>query len=99
MQNQLINGKDLSPGSRMSRWEQLLFGVDHLKKYLGLTLLMGLVKKRNLSVYWNKRFVCLSTPYFAKVMSQNVCQLISQFLHCSDDTRPEAQHDSERYGP
>lgn len=83
----------------MSRWEQLLFGVDHLKKYLGLTLLMGLVKKRNLSVYWNKRFVCLSTPYFAKVMSQNVCQLISQFLHSSDDTRPEAQRDSERYGP
>lgn len=61
----------------MSHWEQLLFGVDHLKKYLGLTLLMGLVKKRNLSVYWNKRVVCLSTPYFAKVMLQNVCQLIS----------------------
>ena len=97
--NQHIRGKDLSPGSRMSRWEQLKFGVDHLKKYLGLTLLMGLVKKRNLSMYWNKCFACLSTPYFAKVMSRNVYQLISQFLHCNDNTRPEAQRDSERYDP
>ena len=38
--NQHLHGKDLSPGSRMSRWEQLKFGVDHLKKYLGLTWLM-----------------------------------------------------------
>ena len=72
--NQLIciRGKDLSPESRMSCWEQLKFGMDHLKRYLGLTLLLGLVKKRNLSVYWNKRFACLSTPYFAKVVSRNV---------------------------
>ena len=88
-----------SPGSRSSRWGKLKFSADHLKKYLGLTLLIGLVKKRNTSTYWNKKFPCLSTPYFAKVMSRNVFQLISQFLHCSDNTRPEAQRDSPRYDP
>lgn len=97
--NQYFRDRELSPGSRASRWERLQFGVDHLKKYLGLTLLMGLVKKRNLSMYWNKTFACLSTPYFSKVMPRNVYQLISQFLHLSDNSRPEAQRDSERYDP
>ena len=50
-------------------------------------------------MYWNECFACLSTLYFAKVMSRNIYQLISQFLHCSDNTRPEAQCDSERYDP
>lgn len=52
----------------MLRWEEFLFGVDYLKKYLGFILLMGLVKKRNLFVYWNKRFMCLLILYFVKVM-------------------------------
>ena len=90
--NEYFRDRELSPGSRASRWERLQFGVDHLKKYLGFTLLMGLVKKQNLSTYWNKTFACLSNPYFSKVLPRNVYQLISQFLH----PRPEAQHDSER---
>ena len=49
-------------------------------------------------MYWNGKFPSLSTPYFSKVVS-NVYQLISQFIHCNDNTRPEAQSASDRYVP
>lgn len=45
------------------------------------------------------KFSCLSTPYFASVMSRNLYQLISKFLHCNDNTSEEACRDSQRYDP
>lgn len=83
--------------SRESYWNSLC--ASNLKKYLGLTLLMGLVRKKETTNYWSNKFGCLSTPYFGSVMSRNKYQLISKFLHCFDNSRPEAKRDSENYDP
>lgn len=49
--------------------------------------------------YWSKRFACLSTPYFRNIMSRNVFQLVSKFLHCHDNKSEDARRNSERYDP
>lgn len=36
-------GDTLSPQSRARRWNRLDFGINHLKKFIGLSLLMGIV--------------------------------------------------------
>lgn len=73
--------------------------VSDLKKFLGLTLLLGLVRKKETTSYWSTKFGCVSTPYFGSVMSRNKYQFISKFLHCFDNSRPEAKRDSENYDP
>lgn len=60
---------------------------------------MGLVKKKDTTMYWNTKCSCLSTPYFGTVMSRNNFQLISKYLHCFDNTRPEAKRDNALYDP
>lgn len=95
----VTNRDNLSPQSRARQWARAAFDVTKLKKYLGLTLLMGLLKKKDVKMYWSTKFSCLSTPYFPSVMSRNLYQLISKFLHCHDNTREEARRDSPRYDP
>ena len=52
--------------SRESGWDTCNFGVSALKKHLGLTLLMALVKK-DTTMYWSTKFSCFSTPYYDTV--------------------------------
>lgn len=92
-------GENLSPHSRARRWERLDFGLNMLKKFIGLALLMGLVRIKDLKSYWSDKFACLSTPYFPSVMSRNVFQLVSKFLHCHDNQSEDAQRNSEQYDP
>ena len=98
-EQQMRGERDQRKRSRESGWDTCNFGVSALKKYLGLTLLMGLVKKKDTTMYWNTKFSCLSTPYFGNVMSRNNFQLISMYLHCFDNTRPEAKKDNALYDP
>ena len=93
-EQQMRGERDQQRRSRDSCWDTCNFGVPALKKYLGLTLLMGLVKKKDTTMYWNTKFSCLSTPYFGTIMSRNNFQLISKYLHCFDNTRPDAKRDN-----
>ena len=98
-EQQMRGEQDQQRRSRESGWDTCNFGVSALKKYLGLTLLMGLVKKKDTTMYWNTKCSCLSTPYFGTVMSRNNFQLVSKYLHCFDNTRPEAKKDNALYDP
>ena len=98
-EQQMRGERDQRRRSRDSCWDTSNFGVPPLKRYLGLTLLMGLVKKKDTTMHWNTKCSCLSTPYFGTVMSRNNFQLISKYLHCFDNTRPEAKRDNALYDP
>ena len=69
------------------------------KRFLGLPLLIGLVRKKGTTNYWSTKFGCLSTLYFGSVMSRDKYQLISKSMHCFDNSRPEAKRNSENYDP
>ena len=93
----ITQGKPLSV--RMLKWRRLNFDATLLKKFLGLVLNMGLVVKKDLVMYWDTKHSNTSTPYFSSIMSRNTFQLISRFLHCSDNTSDQAKRDSPNYDP
>ena len=73
--------------SRATAWFPVT--TDEIKTFIGLPLLTGLVdKKGDIAKYWTKEKT-LATPFFNATMSRNRYQLISRFLHCSDNnSRP-----------
>ena len=73
--------------SRATAWFPVT--KDEIKTFIGLPLLTGLVdKKGDIAKYWIKEKT-LATPFFNATMSRNRYQLISRFLHCSDNnSRP-----------
>ena len=96
---QFLGATDLSPRSRLSRFETMNFCMSVLKKYIGLGINMGLIKMKRTGMYWNKSNPCINTPFFNSVMSRNQFELITYFLHCCDNTRPEARRDNAAYDP
>lgn len=57
-----------------------------MKKFLALTILMGIVKKPELSDYWSTN-VLLKGSLFNSVMPRNCCQTILRFLHYADNSQ------------
>nr|XP_022903201.1 piggyBac transposable element-derived protein 4-like [Onthophagus taurus] len=55
-----------------------------LKKWFGLTILMGIVKKTRMDDYWSTNPL-IETPIFRKTMSRNRFRQILSFLHFSDN--------------
>lgn len=55
-----------------------------LRKWFGLTILMGIVKKARMDDYWSTNPL-LETPIFRKTMSRNRFRQILSFLHFSDN--------------
>ena len=55
--------------------------MTSLKRYLGLFLNTGLLRKKNVAWYWSKKFLTQSTPFFAAVMPFRKFQMIQRFLH------------------
>ncbi|CAJ0916379.1 unnamed protein product [Ranitomeya imitator] len=54
--------------------------VEELKKFLGLTLAMGIVKKPTIRSYWDMHSV-LCLPLFSAVMTRNRYELLLRFLN------------------
>ncbi|KAI4478589.1 hypothetical protein M0804_011912 [Polistes exclamans] len=60
-----------------------------LKKWFGLVILMGIVKKAKIDDYWSTNPL-LETPIFRKTMSRNRFRQILSFIHFSDnDNKPD----------
>ena len=59
---------------------------NEMKKFLALTLLMGIMKKPELSDYWSTN-VLLKGSVFNSVMPRNRYQTILQFLHFADNSQ------------
>ncbi|XP_071111498.1 piggyBac transposable element-derived protein 4-like [Haliotis cracherodii] len=61
-----------------------------MRAFLGLVLLMGLVKKPTISSYWNEGLThrLSRTPGFGEVMTRNRFQLLLHVIHASDNAEP-----------
>nr|XP_012148632.1 PREDICTED: piggyBac transposable element-derived protein 4-like [Megachile rotundata] len=58
--------------------------APELRKWFGLTILMGIVKKARIDDYWSTNPL-IDTPIFRKTMSRNRFRQILSFLHFSDN--------------
>ena len=60
---------------------------DEIQTFLGLCILMGLIFKARIWMYWSTD-VFYSTPIFSQVMSRKKFQLILRFLHFQNNEDP-----------
>src|SRR5688572_9759672 len=81
------NDHKLGPNSRARRWKDT--DQNEIMKFIGLTLLMGVVKKPLIAMYWSEDAV-LCTPIFAAVMKRNRYQLLLRFFHFNDNDKSPA---------
>ena len=76
------------PQSRFRRWRLEDLSMTNLKKFFGLCINMGLVRKKNVADYWSKSRPSTYVPFFAKVMSFRLFAFISRVLHAGDPDAP-----------
>jgi len=69
------------PSSRLTRWSLQDVTMPTLKRYLGLCINMGLIRKKNAEDYWSKKNPSQLTPFFATVMAYNKFAMMQRFLH------------------
>lgn len=68
---------------------------DDMLRFLGLTLLMGLMRKPCIDLYWSKDEL-FRTPIFARVMTRERYQIILRFLHFVDNDYAPDSLDKDR---
>ena len=73
----------LGPRSIFHNWQDV--NTDEMKKFIGLILLMGLIKKARWRQYWSKDPL-LSTPAFPAILDRNRYEMKMKFLHFSDNS-------------
>ncbi|KAM9299393.1 piggyBac transposable element-derived protein 4-like [Gastrophryne carolinensis] len=59
--------------------------LSEIKKFWGLTLAMGIVKKFSIESYWDTQSI-LATRLFPAIMSRNRYEILLRFLHFNDNT-------------
>lgn len=93
---QSITNKNPTTHSRSNAWSAT--NTVEMSAFLGLWLMMGLIKKPSIESYWNTADGLFSSPGFGQTMSRNRFQLILQYLHCNNNqhARPIG---SEDYDP
>jgi len=67
--------------------------TEELRKFFGLTLLMGLVRKPFIATYWSQDPL-YSAPIFGKIMSRNCYHLLLRFLHFNDNSKAPKSDDA-----
>jgi len=78
------NGGALGAQSRCRQWKET--NTEEMKRFIGLTLLMGVVRKPKIASYWSTDFT-MNTPVFPGVMKRNRYQLMLRFWHLNDNDR------------
>ena len=74
--------KELKEYSRVHQW--LPTNKSEMKTFLGLTMLMGIIRKPTVELYWSKDPL-YHTPIFSQVMNRNRYQLLLKFFHLNDN--------------
>ena len=69
------------PRSRFRRWNVDDINITMLKKYIGLCINMGLVRKKNVKDYWAQKYPSQYVPFFASVMPLHKFSMFSRLLH------------------
>lgn len=73
----------LQPNSRAHRWTPT--SLHEMKQFWGLTLLMGILRKPMLSLYWSCEPM-FTTPIFPSTMSRDRFMILQRMLHFIDNT-------------
>nr|BAF82021.1 piggyBac transposase Uribo1 [Xenopus borealis] len=79
---QYLASHSLPVYSRAQAWYPT--NVNEIKKFLALTLAMGLVELNTIASYWDTTTV-ISVPLFSAVMPRNRYQILLRFLHFNDN--------------
>ena len=85
------------PHSRFKKWPADGITVAMLKKHFGLTINMGLVRKKRLTEFWSTT-PSQATPYFNSVMPYWLYFLINRMLHVNDNAT-EVPRGEEGFDP
>ena len=72
------NAANLRPKSIVHDWKPTNW--NEIKVFLGLCILMGIVSKPTVSMFWSKNSF-YHTPIFGPVMGRKRFQLLQRFLH------------------
>jgi len=78
------------PRLRMRDWKRT--DSVETEKFLGLLLMMDILKKPLIAQYWSKNSLN-TTPLFSSVMSRNRFQLLLSMLHFNDNTQQLSRDD------
>ena len=73
----------LHPISRMRRWSLDDINMTTLKRYFGLCINTGILRKKNVTWYWSSKFASQSNPFFPAVMPFRKFEMMQRFLHVS----------------
>ena len=73
--------------SYLRHWEDVAH--NELKTFIGLLLLMGIIYKPSIRMYWSLDTI-YSTPIFSQVMKRDRFELIMKFLHFNDNSTYDA---------
>ena len=73
------------PRSRCRRWNVDDINNTMLKKYIGLCINMGFVRKKNIKDYWAQTYPSQYVPFFASVRPFS---MFSRLLHVSETNAP-----------
>ena len=79
----MISAHQKRNNSFLGRWEPVT--TNEIKTFLVVLLLMGIVYKPKMRMYWSKDAL-YSTPTFSEVMSHNRFELIMKFFHFKDNS-------------
>lgn len=80
------NAANLRPKSIVHDWKPT--NRNEIKAFLGLCILMGIVSKPRVSMFWSTDSF-YHTPIFGQVMSRKRFQLLQRFLHFQNNQDPQ----------
>ena len=66
-------------------WEDVI--VPEMKAFVGLLILMGIVRLPRLEMYWQVKHPIIATVGISSIMSRNRFQQIFRFLHLADSSQ------------
>ena len=90
---QFIKSQTLKENSRVHKWKPV--ARKEMLLFLGLLLLMGIIKKPEIAQYWSSHPL-LSTSLFGCVIIRDRWQLILKFLHFTDNENAPSPIDPNR---
>lgn len=90
------HGPTLPANSRLRNWIPVT--IPEMKRFLALFLLMGLVVKPEIAMYWSKSPL-VSTPIFSSSMPRDRFCAILTFLHFSNNEDPDEEDKLRKLRP
>lgn len=86
---------DMRPHALGRKWKEEHTDSREMKLFLGLVLLMGIIRKPTVASYWT-RDVLYDTPLFRAVLSRNRFQTLQKFFHFNDSSNEPDRNDPTR---